>query len=109
MPGPATECRAADRPNFVFLISEDNSKHFMKLLDETGTATPNIEKLAAHGLVFTRAFSNAPVCSVARSTLVTSCCAPRIWAQFHRKEKIVPAPERQRMFPAHLRKAGSEP
>ena len=104
--GPAARSRAADRPNFVFLISEDNSKHFMKLFDETGPSTPNIEKLAAHGLIFDRAFSNAPVCSVARSTLVTSCYAPRIGTQFHRKEKIVPVPEGQQMFPAYLREAG---
>ncbi len=99
-------CQAADRPNFVFLISEDNSKHFMRLFDETGPATPNIEKLARHGLIFDRAFSNAPVCSVARSTLVTSCYAPRIGTQFHRKEKIVPLPDGLRMFPAYLRDAG---
>ncbi len=99
-------CQAAERPNFVFLISEDNSKHFMKLFDENGPSTPNIEKLAQHGLIFDRAFSNAPVCSVARSTLVTSCYAPRIGTQFHRKERIVTLPEGLRMFPAYLRDAG---
>ena len=67
---PVAVCRAADRPNFIWLISEDNSKHFMRLLDETGPKTPNIERLAEHGLVFDHAFSNAPVCSVARTTLV---------------------------------------
>jgi arylsulfatase A-like enzyme len=103
---PAVTCEAADKPNFVFLISEDNSKHFMKLFDETGPATPNIEKLAEHGLIFDRAFSNAPVCSVARSTLVTSCYAPRIGTQFHRKERIVAMPDGLRMFPAYLRDAG---
>ena len=103
---PTAICRAADKPNFVFLISEDNSKHFMKLFDETGPATPNIEKLAQHGLIFDRAFSNAPVCSVARSTLVTSCYAPRIGTQFHRKERIVAMPDGLRMFPAYLRDAG---
>ena len=103
---PIALCQAADKPNFVWLISEDNSKHFMKLFDETGPSTPNIEKLAEHGLIFDRAFSNAPVCSVARSTLITSCYAPRIGTQFHRKEKIVPMPEGLRMFPAYLRDAG---
>ncbi len=103
---PPALCRAADRPNFVWLISEDNSTHFMRLFDETGPATPNIEKLAAHGLVFDRAFSNAPVCSAARSTLVTSCYAPRIGTQYHRREKLVPMPDGVRMFPAYLRDAG---
>jgi arylsulfatase A-like enzyme len=104
--GTTAVCRAADRPNFVFLISEDNSTHFMKLFNETGPSTPNIEKLAAHGLIFDRAFSNAPVCSVARSTLVTSCYAPRIGTQFHRREKPVPMPDGTQMFPAYLRQAG---
>jgi len=103
---PGAVCRAADRPNFVWLISEDNSKHFMRLFDETGPKTPNIEKLAEHGLVFDHAFSNAPVCSVARSTLVTSCYAPRIGTQYHRREKMVAMPDGVRMFPAYLRDAG---
>lgn len=99
-------CSAADRPNFVWMISEDNSIHFMNLFDKTGPVTPNIEKLAAHGLAFDRAFSNSPVCSVARSTLVTSCYAPRIGIQYHRKERTVDLPDGQRMFPAYLRDAG---
>lgn len=61
----------AERPNFVWLISEDNSKHYMKLFDANGAPTPRIEKLAEHGLVFDRAFSNSPVCSVTRSTLIS--------------------------------------
>ncbi len=103
---PSGLCRAADKPNFVWLISEDNSKHFMGLFDEMGPETPNIEKLAEHGLVFEHAFSNAPVCSVARSTLITCCLAPRIGTQFHRREKLVPMPDGVRMFPAYLRDAG---
>ena len=47
--------------------------------------TPNIEALAAHGLIFDHAFSNAPVCSVARTTLATGCYGPRIGTQFHRQ------------------------
>lgn len=93
-------------PNFVWLISEDNSKHYLKLFDENGIATPNIEKMAESGLTYTRAFSNAPVCSAARTTLITSCYGPRIGTQFHRKSQIVPMPDGLEMFPAYLRKAG---
>ncbi|MCK4751245.1 MAG: sulfatase, partial [Bacteroidales bacterium] len=53
-----------------------------------------------------RAFSNAPVCSVARSTLISSCYGPRTGAQFHRKSMVVPMPEGVEMFPAYLRDAG---
>ncbi|MCK5067917.1 MAG: sulfatase-like hydrolase/transferase, partial [Bacteroidales bacterium] len=95
-----------DKPNFVWIISEDNSKHYMELFDPHGIATPNIGKMAVEGLLFTRAFSNAPVCSVARSTLISSCYGPRTGAQFHRKSKLVPMPEGIEMFPAYLKEAG---
>jgi len=98
---------AADaKPNFVFLMSEDNSKHFMKMFDPHGPSTPNIESLAAQGIAFDRAFCNGPVCSVARSTLITGSHAPRIGTQYHRKSVTVPMPEGLRMFPASLREAG---
>lgn len=67
---------------------------------------PNIEKLAAHGLVFDHAFSNAPVCSVARTTLLTGAYGPRIGTQFHRRSKMVPMPDGGRMYPWYLRQAG---
>lgn len=97
---------AQEKPNFVWLISEDNSKHFLKLFDEGGAETPAIAKLASNGLTFEHAFSNAPVCSVARTTLITSCFAPRIGTQYHRRTQLVPMPRGLRMFPAYLREAG---
>ena len=95
-----------DLPNFVWIISEDNSTHYMELFDPHGIGTPNIEKMAEEGILFTRAFSNAPVCSVARSTLISSCYGPRTGAQFHRRSKLVPLPEGVEMFPAYLKRAG---
>lgn len=93
-------------PNIVWITSEDNSVHYMKMYNELGVETPNIEKLANQGLKFEHAFSNAPVCSAARSTIISGCYAPRIGAQFHRKIKTVPMPGGLEMFPAYLKKAG---
>jgi len=94
------------RPNIVWLISEDNSYHYLELFDPHGAPTPNIAGLAESGLIFRNAFSNAPVCSVARTTLMTSCLAPRIGTQFHRRSKLASMPPGVRMFPAYLRDAG---
>ena len=55
---------AQKKPNFVFILSEDNSKHYLRLYGAELGATPAIESLAKNGLVFDHAFSNAPVCSV---------------------------------------------
>lgn len=94
------------QPNIVWITSEDNSKHYMNLFDEHGIETPNIKTLSDQGVRFTRAFSNAPVCSAARSTLISGCYGPRIASHYHRKIEMVPMPEGIEMFPAYLRKIG---
>ena len=94
------------KPNFVWLVSEDNSKHFLKLFDENGADTPNIKKMADHGVRFTRAFSNMPVCSAARSVLATGCYGSRIGTQFHRMFRHVPLQEGLHNFAAILREGG---
>ncbi|WP_215225578.1 sulfatase family protein [Echinicola shivajiensis] len=95
-----------NRPNIVWITSEDNSKHYLSLYDENGVNTPNIAALAEKGLIYDHAFSNAPVCSVARSTLISGCYAPRVGAEFHRELKKVPLPNELKMFPTYLREAG---
>ena len=98
--------RAADRPNVVWIVSEDNSIHYLEHFFEGGAKAPHIEALAANGLTFDHAFSNAPVCSVARTTLATACYGPRIGTQFHRRYRMAEMPEGLKMFPAYLREAG---
>ncbi|MGQ1910338.1 sulfatase family protein [Marinifilum sp. RC60d5] len=93
-------------PNIVWIVSEDNSKHYMSLFDENGVETPNIENLANDGVIFNRAFSNAAVCSAARSTLITSCYGPRLASHYHRKMECIQLQDSMEMFPAYLRKAG---
>lgn len=102
----AQTAHAAERPNVVWIVSEDNSIHYLKHFFPGGARAPRIESLAAAGLTFDHAFSNAPVCSVARTTLATSCYGPRIGTQFHRRYTMAPMPEGLRMFPAYLREAG---
>ena len=97
---------AADRPNIVWLTTEDNSANWYRLYDENGATLPHIEWMAENGLVFNNAYSCAPVCSTARSTIISGCYAPRLGAQYHRREIGVELPPGLKPFPAYLRKAG---
>mgnify|MGYP001300331263 CR=1 FL=1 len=90
-------------PNVVFLVSEDNSIHYLKHYGAEFGSMPNIEKMAEEGLTFNHAFSNAPVCSVARSTLATGILAPRGGFQYHRKSALAKG---VKPWTALLRKAG---
>ena len=103
-----TACHLKEQsyPNIVWLTTEDNSPHHMKLYNQNGAAMPAIEKLAKEGIIFDNAFSNAPVCSVARSSLITGCYAPRIFTQFHRRAQHVTLPDGIMPFPFYLRQEG---
>ncbi|MFR9566577.1 MAG: sulfatase [Rikenellaceae bacterium] len=98
---------ALDRPNIVCIVSEDNSKEYMSLFCEgRGTVSPAVERLAAEGVLFENASSNAPVSSAARSTLISGCYANRLGCHYHRAEEMVEMPDGLKMFPAYLREAG---
>jgi len=97
---------AEKKPNFVWILSEDNSLHYLDHFFEGGAKTPNIEMMAQNGLTFKNAFSNSPVCSVARTTLATSSYGPRIGTQYHRKLEKAEMPENLEMFQTYLAKVG---
>ena len=95
------------RPNIVWITTEDNSSCWYKLYNpEHGVAMPTVERLASHGIVFNNAYSNAPVCSAARSTIISGVYGPRTGAHFHRPQVKVHLPEGLKLFPSYLRDAG---
>lgn len=57
-------------PNILWLTSEDNSPLLGCYGDEFAT-TPNLDKLASEGFLYTHAYANAPVCAPARNTIIT--------------------------------------
>ena len=95
-----------EKPNILWIVTEDNSIHYMNLYTKGGAEMPAISQLANQGVVFNNAFSNAPVCSVARSTIITGVYAPRIGTQYHRKMSMVKLPEHIKPLPAYLNQAG---
>ena len=97
---------AAPRPNIVWLTTEDNAACWYRLYNPAGAPMPNVERLAKEGIVFNNVYSCSPVCSPARSTLISGCYAPRLGAQWHRKILPVKLPPGLHMFPWYLRQAG---
>jgi arylsulfatase A-like enzyme len=94
---------AADRPNILLLTCEDSSPHLGCYGDKNAN-TPNLDALAARGLRYTRAWSNAPVCAPARTCLISGRWAPADGAEHMRSE--VPMPNGHQMYPQMLRAAG---
>ena len=62
----------SDRPNILWISFEDTSPRFGCYGDPVAR-TPNVDRLAAEGCVFPKAFSTAPVCAPSRSAIITGC------------------------------------
>lgn len=95
--------QAADQPNILWITSEDNSPYLGCYGDKLAV-TPNLDRLAAQGLRYRHAYSNAPVCSAARSTLITGMYASTLGVQNHRSRVAIP--ESFKLYPEYLRAAG---
>lgn len=91
------------KPNILWITNEDTGPAF-GCYGDTYAMTPNIDKLADQGYVFTRAFSNAPICAPARSTLITGMYATSLGTQ-HLRSKI-PVPSDLKILPELMREAG---
>ncbi len=96
--------RAAERPNLLWLVLEDTSPHFIGCYGNADAKTPNIDRLAERGIRFTRAFANAPVCSSARTTLITGTENHILGTGNHRS--AYPLPDEIKGFPTFMRDAG---
>ena len=102
LPGLAV---AADEPspNILWISSEDHGPH-MGCYGDQYASTPNVDKLAARGLIYTRVWSCAPVCAPARTTIISGLYSPSTGAEHMRS--MVPFPRDKKMFPQYLREAG---
>jgi arylsulfatase A-like enzyme len=60
--------------------------------------------LAAQGVRYRNAFANTPVCSTARTTLITGMYASSLGVQHHRSRVAIQ--EGFRLYPEYLRAAG---
>lgn len=80
------DTRAADRPNILWITVEDMSPQLGCYGDKT-VPTPNVDRLAAEGVRYTRAFSTYGVCAPNRSTLITGMYPTSIGAMHMRNWK----------------------
>lgn len=102
--GSLSRCsQASDRPNILWITSEDNSPFFGAYGDEFAT-TPNFDQLAQESVVFDNAFATTPVCAPARNTIITGVYACSMGTQHMRSR--YPIPEFIQKYPVYLREAG---
>lgn len=67
----ALTSHAADKPNIIFILSDDIAMGDLGCYGQQLIKTPNLDKMAREGTRFTQAYSGTSVCAPSRSSLMT--------------------------------------
>jgi len=92
------------RPNFIFLLTDDQRWDALGAAGNPIIQTPNMDKLASEGVLFTQAFVTTPICAVSRASILSGQYARRhgIWDfSTHFSDSAF-----SRTYPALLKNAG---
>lgn len=93
-----------DRPNILWIVSEDNNTSLIGCYGNAYATTPHIDQLAKESILYKNAFSTAPVCAPSRNTLITGMYPPSLGTEHMRS--TYPVPSFVRFSPKYLREAG---
>lgn len=97
--------KPVDQPNIIWIMSEDIAPD-LECYGMAGVKTPNLNKMAAEGAIYTRAYVANPICSPSRSAMMTGVHQTRINAQHHRSNRDVPLAAPFKPITSFLRDAG---
>ena len=92
------------RPNILFIVADDLNSWIEPLGRHSQVRTPNINRLAARGTVFTRAYCTAPYCNASRMSVFTGCLPTTTGV--YANEPFWETPLRRKTFLEHLGESG---
>lgn len=94
--------RAAERPNVVFVLTDDMRWDCMSVAGHPYLKTPNIDRLAAEGLYFRNSFCTTSLCSPSRASILSG-----MYAHSHGvSNNFTEYPESMPSFPRQLQATG---
>jgi N-sulfoglucosamine sulfohydrolase len=92
-----------ERPNILWITCEDISP-YLGCYGFEQAKTPHLDKLSEQGIRYTHAYANAPVCAVARSTILSGMYATTLGT--HQMRTRTQLPSTIPVYPKILREAG---
>lgn len=96
------------RPNIIFVMTDDHTHHQMSLTGKAFIKTPNLDRLAEEGVWFKNAFCTNSLCAPARATILTGCLSNvnGIMGNSESKDRIERLDPDLPTFPLLLKEAG---
>ena len=61
----------AGQPNVLLIFTDQQNIRMMSAMGHPDLQTPNMDRLARRGVLFTQAYCTSPVCGPARSSIIT--------------------------------------
>ncbi len=102
-----TTTKSPDRPNILFIISDDLSAEVLGAYGSDQCKTPNIDQLAQQGAMFTRVYSQFPVCGPSRAALLAGLYPEKLGIMSNgHSSKFEMSMGRNPSLPEHFRKNG---
>ncbi len=93
---------ADERPNFLIVLSDDHSAAHVGCYGNPDILTPNIDRFAAQGMKFTRAYAMSPQSAPNRATILTGRSPVAVdMTRFY-----VPLAREYKTFPEDMREVG---
>ena len=103
--GCGGEATVEQRPNILFIIAEDMTLD-LECYGCQGVQTPNLNRLASEGVMYTNARCCSSISSPTRSAMMTGMHQTTIDAHNHRSNRSVPLPAGVLPVTSYLRDAG---
>lgn len=70
-PKPAAPAQAERRPNVLFILVDDMGFGDLSVMGNRKVSTPNLDRLAREGVLMTKFYDAAPICSSSRAGFLT--------------------------------------
>jgi len=80
--------KSIERPNFLLVITDDQSWIHTSFAGYPAVKTPNFDRIASEGIYFRNAYTSAPTCTASRSAILTGQhfwrlgSAGQLWGEF---------------------------
>ena len=97
-----------EKPNILWIVTEDLGLD-LGCYGTQGVHTPNLDRLAAEGALYRRAYTTAAICSPSRSSFMTGLYPHQVFSKNMRIRPPLekqPLPEGVDVFTRYLREAG---
>ena len=102
---PRFSVEGSERPNILWITSEDNNVKWVGCYGNPHADTPNLDKLAGEGFLYLNCFANAPVCAPSRSGWITGVHPVTLGTLPMRSRYPIPH-DRVKYYPDYLKDAG---